>query len=206
MKQPFLVAAMAVILVCGWSGAQAFGGQTALADAQRDYNAGHYNRTVDALNSAIAKSPDDASLHFLLGESYYQLREFPRAVASFERAVQLAPKNSEYHDWLGKAYGRKAEESMFLNAMGWARKTRREFEIAVELDPQNFEGERDLIRYDMNAPSVVGGGDDKALKRIDMLEKIDPVQGELARGEFFETKKRMPEADAVFALMGRPRP
>ena len=56
-------------------------GQSSLADAQHDYNAGRYNRAVDALNSAIAKSPDDASLHFLLGQSYYQLGDFPRAVA-----------------------------------------------------------------------------------------------------------------------------
>jgi tetratricopeptide (TPR) repeat protein len=55
-----------------------------------------------------------------------------------------------------------------------------------------------LIRYEMNAPSVVGGGDDKALKHIDALEKIDSTQGQLARGEFFATKKRFPEADVVF--------
>jgi tetratricopeptide (TPR) repeat protein len=192
------VAATAVILACGWSGASALAGQSSLADAQHDYNAGRYNRAVDALSGAIAKSPNDASLHLLLGESYYQLGEFPRAVASLERAVQLAPKESEYHDWLGRSYGRKAEESLFLSAMSWARKTHREFEIAVELNPRNFEAQRDLIRYEINAPSVVGGGDDKALKHIDGLEKIDPIQGQLARGEFFATKKRMPEADAVF--------
>ncbi len=195
-RRPF---AAVLILACEWSGASGLAAQTPLADAQYDYNAGRYNRTVDALNNAIAKSPNDASLQFLLGQSYYQLREFPRAVASFERAVQLAPKDSEYHDWLGKAYGRKAEESLFLSAMSWARKTHREFEVAVDLDPQNFEAQRDLIRYEMNAPSVVGGGDDKALKHIDGLEKINPIQGQLARGEFFATKKRMSEADAVFA-------
>jgi tetratricopeptide (TPR) repeat protein len=198
MNRRSLFAAAAVILAFGLSGASALAGQSSLADAQHDYNAGRYNRTVDALNNAIAKSPNDGSLHLLLGESYYQLHEFPRAVASFERAVQLAPNESEYHDWLGKAYGRKAEESLFLSAMSWARKTHREFEIAVDLNPQNFEAQRDLIRFEMNAPSVVGGGDDKALKHIDGLEKIDPIQGQLARGEFFATKKRMPEADAAF--------
>src|ERR1700680_4240599 len=198
MIRRFSLAAAALIVACGWSGASALAGQSSLADAQHDYNAGRYNRTVDALNSAIAKSPDDASLHLLLGESYYHLHEYSHAVASFERAVQLAPKESEYHDWLGRSYGRKAEESLFLSAMSWARKTHREFEIAVELNPRNFEAQRDLIRYEINAPSVVGGGDDKALKHIDGLEKIDPIQGQLARGEFFATKKRMPEADAVF--------
>jgi len=198
MMPRFSFAATALVLYCGLSGSSVFAGQTSLVDAQHDYNAGRYNRAVDALNIAIAKSPEDASLQLLLGQSYYQLREFLRAVGSLERAVQLAPKNSEYHDWLGRAYGRKAEESLFLSAMSWARKAHREFEIAVELDPQNLEGQRDLIRYEMNAPSVVGGGDEKALKHIDALEKIDPIQGQLARGEFFATKKRIPEADAVF--------
>jgi len=192
-------AVTAVILACGWCWGSALAGQSTLAEAQHDYSAGRYNRAVDGLNAAIAKSPDDASLHFLLGQSYYQLGEFPRASASFERAVQLAPKDSVYRDWLAKSYGRRAEESMFLSAMTWARKTHREFEIAVELNPENFEARRDLIRYEMNAPSVVGGGDDKAVKHIDALEKIDPIQGQLARGEFFATKKRMPEADGVFA-------
>jgi tetratricopeptide (TPR) repeat protein len=201
MTRHSLFAASVVMLLCGWSGALALAGQSSLADAQHDYNAGRYNRAVDALNSAIAKSPDDASLHFLLGQSYYELGDFPRAVASLERAVQLAPKDSEYRDWLAKSYGRRAEQSVFLSAMSWARKTHREFEIAVELNPENFEARRDLIRYEMNAPSVVGGGDEKAVKHIEALEKIDPIQGQLARGEFLATKKHFPEADTVFGKL-----
>jgi tetratricopeptide (TPR) repeat protein len=198
MIRRFLFAVAALALSCGLTGAFVLAGQSSLGDAQHDYNAGRYNRAVDLLNSAIAKTPDDASLHFLLGQSFYQLGEFPRAAASFERAVQLAPKDSEYRDWLAKSYGRRAEESVFLSAMSWARKTHREFEIAVELNPENLEARRDLIRFEMNAPSVVGGGDDKAVKHIDALEKINPIQGQLARGEFLATKKRMPEADTVF--------
>jgi len=187
-----------ILMAWGISAAANSSGQASLADMQHDYNAGRYNRAVDALNIAIAKSPNDAALHLLLGESYYQLREFSRAIASLERAVQISPKESAYHDWLGRAYGRKAEESMFLSAMGWAKKTHHEFEVAVELDPHNFEAERDLIRFEINAPGVVGGGDDRALKHIEALEKIDAEQGQLARGEFFATKKRFPEADGVF--------
>jgi tetratricopeptide (TPR) repeat protein len=201
MTRRLLCAAAVLSLACGWGIRPALAGQSVLADAQRDYKAGRYNRAVDALSSATAKTPDDASMHFLLGQSYYQIREFTRAIASLERAVQLSPKQSDYHDWLGKAYGRKAEESVFLSAITWARKTHREFEIAVELNPQNFEAQRDLIRYEINAPGIAGGGDEKALKHIDELEKLNPIQGQLARGEFFSTKKRFVEADAVFAKL-----
>ena len=173
--------------------------ETPLVEGQRDYNAGRYNRVVDGLTSAVTKAPNEAALHFLLGQSFYQLGEFPRAIASLERAVQLDPNNSEYHDWLGKSYGRKAEGSVFWSAMTWARKTHKEFEVAAQLNPGNFEAQRDLIRYEMNAPGMVGGGDDKALKHIDELEKIDSLQGQLARGEFLVTKREITKADTLFA-------
>ena len=112
--------------------------QTPLADAQKDYYAGRYNRVVDALSREVQSARDDASLHFLLGQSFYQLGEYQRAITVLERAVQLAPRESAYHDWLGKSYGRKAEESVFFSAIGWARKTHKEFEIAVQLNPNNF--------------------------------------------------------------------
>jgi len=201
MRKHFLLQAAILLLACGWNAGATLGAQSSNSDAQRDYNAGRYNRAVDALNASIEKSPDDASLYYLLGQCYYQLRDFTRAIASLEHAEQLSPKNSEIHNWLGKAYGRKAEESIFLNAITWARKAHHEFELAVELDAMNFDAQRDLIRYEMNAPSIVSGGDDKALKHIDALEKIDPIQGELARGEFFQTKNRFPEADAVFSKL-----
>ena len=185
--------------VCALHAAPVRGTQGSLPEAQREYNAGHYHRAVDVLTEAVVKSPDDAPLHFLLGQCYYELREFTRAVTSFERSVQLVPNQSYYHDWLGKAYGRRAEETIFLTAMGWARKTHKEFEVAVRLDPSNFQAQRDLIRFEMYAPSIVGGGDDRALKHIEDLEKIDALHGQLARGEFLATKKRFAEADAVFA-------
>lgn len=200
----FRLLAAATLLFWGWGAlptTAAVPKQATLADAQRDYNAGRYNRAVDALATAIGKIPGDAGMQFLLGQSYYQLRDYTRAMAAFERAVQLGPKDSQYHDWLGRSYGRKAEESIFLSAMSWARKTHHEFETAVELDPKNFEAQRDLIRFEINAPGVVGGGDDKALKHITDLEKVDSIQGQLARGEFFSTKKRIPEADAAFAKL-----
>jgi tetratricopeptide (TPR) repeat protein len=191
--------AVLLLAACALQAAPVRGAQDPLANAQREYNAGRYHRAVDALTNAVAKSTDSAPLHFLLGQCYYQLREFTRAVTSFERSVQLAPNQSEYHDWLGKAYGRRAEETMFLSAMGWARKTHKEFEGAVRFDPSNFEAQRDLIRFEMYAPGIVGGGDDRALKHIEDLEKLDALHGQLARGEFFATKKRFVEADAVFA-------
>jgi predicted Zn-dependent protease len=171
---------------------------TPLSDAQRLFDAGQYSQSADLLIAAAAKSPDDSQLQILLGRCYYELGDFPRAIASFERGVELSPNDSVSHDWLGRAYGRRAEEEVFFTAYSLARKTRHEFETAVMLNPSDLEAQRDLIRFDMNAPSVVGGGDDKALHEIDDLAQIDPTQSDLARAEFFSTKKRYDEADQLY--------
>jgi tetratricopeptide (TPR) repeat protein len=169
-----------------------------LADAQRLFDAGQYSQSADLLSAAAAKSPNDPQLRILLGRCYFELGDFSRAIDSLERGVQLAPQDSQAHDWLGRAYGRKAEQEMFFTAYSLARKTRHEFETAVDLDRTNLEAQRDLIRFDMNAPAVVGGGDDKALHEIDDLAHVDPVESDLARAEFFATKKRYDEADQLY--------
>lgn len=169
-----------------------------LADAQRLFDSGQYNQSVDLLSAAAAKSPNDSQLRLLLGHCYYELGDFSRAIDSLEQETQLAPRDSQGHDWLGRAYGRRAEQVSMFSAYSLARKTRHEFATAVDLQTTNFEAQRDLIRFDMNAPSLVGGGDDKAQHEIDELSQIDAVQGELARAEFFATKKRYDEADEQY--------
>jgi tetratricopeptide (TPR) repeat protein len=169
-----------------------------LADAQRLFDAGQYSQAADLLTAVASKSPDDSQAFLLLGRCYYELGDFPRAITSLERGVQLAPQDSEGHDWLGRAYGRKAEQTVMFSAYSLARKTRHEFDTAVQLDSSNLEAQRDLIRFDMNAPSLVGGGDDKALREIDNLAKIDPVESDLARAEFYATKKQYDQADQLY--------
>jgi tetratricopeptide (TPR) repeat protein len=198
MSRRMVFATLAFCLARGTWAMPAIPAQSPLADAQKDYYAGRYNRVVDALSREVQSARDDAALHFLLGQSFYQLGEYQRAIGALERAAQLAPRESSYHYWLGKSYGRRAEESVFFSAIGLARKTHKEFEIAVQLNPSNYEAQRDLIRFEMNAPGLVDGGDGKALKHIEELEKLDALEGELARGEFFTTKKEMDKADAVF--------
>ncbi|MGB6431062.1 MAG: tetratricopeptide repeat protein [Candidatus Acidiferrales bacterium] len=201
MSRPVACAACA-LLFCFAPARSARGARAAqtnsVADAQRLFDAGQYSQAADMLSAVAAKSPDDSQALLLLGRCYYELGDFPRAITSLERRVELAPKDSESHDWLGRAYGRKAEQTMMFSAYTLARKTRHEFETAVQLDPSNLEAQRDLIRFDMNAPSLVGGGDDRALHEIDDLAKIDPVESDLARAEFYSTKKQFDQADQLY--------
>ncbi len=165
------------------------------------YNSARYAEAARELEAAIDASPNDATLPYWLGRCFYELQEFAQSIANFERAVGLDPNRSEFHDWLGKAWGRKAEETGrlgALSAISTARKASREFALAVSLDANNLEAQRDLIRYLMNAPGIAGGSEDRAQQQIDALEKIDPVEGGLARAELYATHKKFEQADAEY--------
>lgn len=161
-------------------------------------NSGRFEELAHELQIAIAGDPQSATLHYWLGRSYYELRDYNRAESSLERAAVLAPERSEFHDWLGKASGRKAEHANPFSAMGLARKALHAFQTAVRLAPANIEAQRDLISYLLNAPGILGGGDDAALRQIQALSDVDPVEGLLSRAEYFASRKKYDQAAAEY--------
>ena len=172
------------------------------ADIDRLYNGGLYRQAAEALNAAIQRNPMESSLHYWLGRCFYELRDYNRAISNLERAIALEPDRSDYHDWLGKSFGRKAEETNRFSAfstMSLAHKTHREFETAVRLDAHNLEAQRDLIRYLLNAPGIVGGSEGTAEQRIRALAEVDSIEGSLAQAELFALRKKFEAASLEYS-------
>lgn len=169
----------------------------------RLHNTGRYQDLVQALQAALKTQPESAPLHYWLGRSYYELRDYNRALPSLERATQLAPERSEYFDWYGRACGRRAQEVNPFSAFSLARRTHRAFQTAVQLAPTNVEAQRDLISYLLNAPGFLGGGEQESLKQIQALSVVDAVDGWLARAEYFATRKKFDEASAEYEKLLR---
>jgi tetratricopeptide (TPR) repeat protein len=166
-------------------------------DIQQFYNTGRYRQAAEALEAEAQQRPQDGALKYWLGRCYFEMHEFNRAATVLEQAVSIDSSRSEYHDWFGKSLGRKAEQtSVFspFSGLGLARRTHHEFETAVSLDAKNLEAQRDLIRYLLNAPGIAGGGEDHALDQINALSAVDPVEGDLARAEYFVTKRKADQA------------
>jgi tetratricopeptide (TPR) repeat protein len=149
-----------------------------LQTAQRQFNAGNYSGAISTLQSAISMNANNAEASYWLGRSYYEIRDYDNAITAAEKSVALDPKNSAYHDWLGRIYGGKADRD---RSFSYARKVKKEFEDAVQLNPSNIVARRDLEEYMVQAPWVVGGNKDEAAKQIDAIAAIDPVEGHLAR-------------------------
>jgi len=174
--------------------------QTAPLDtAKQAFEKGEYAKAIELLKAAESKDPQNGDVQLLLTKSYLALDQYDAAVSSGEKAVAINPKNSEYHQWLGEAYGAKADHVSMFSAYPLARKTQKEFETAVQLDERNFDAAHDLVEYDCTAPGVVGGGEDKAQPIIQKLMTLDPAQGHYAAGNCRAAKKDYTTADAEFA-------
>ena len=114
----------------------------------------------------------DAETNFQLGRQQYEAAAYEAAIAAFAASVKLSPETSTYHHWLGKSYGRLAQNSGLFKAYRLASRSREELERAVALDDTNIEAISDLIEFYLQAPSFLGGGKDKADKWRRRLEEL----------------------------------
>ncbi len=159
---------------------------------------GRVDDAIQSLEEKIGNAPNDAEAHNLLCRAYFILENWDAGIRDCQKAAALDPANSQYHLWLGRLYGQKASHSTFLTAAGLARKVRTEFETAVRLDPGNREARVDLAEFYVEAPSIVGGGEDKAEAQAEALTRLDPPQAELVRAWIREKEKDLPGAESHY--------
>ena len=84
-----------------------------LDEARKAFEASDYTKAIQVLQTAAAKEPANGDIQLLLTKSYLELQEHDAAIRSAEKAVSLGQQNSIYHEWLGRAYGEKADH------VGW---------------------------------------------------------------------------------------
>lgn len=141
-----------------------------------------------------------------LGAAHLAKGEAEAAVAAYEKAVELDPKSSALRHQLGQAYGLVAQSAGTFARIGWARKMCAAYEKAIELDPENMPARQSLLGFYQMAPSMMGGGLDKARAQAAAIQRRDPVRGHVAHGMIHQSEKKYAEAAAEFeaALLAAP--
>lgn len=151
--------------------------------------------SFEASLALLDKHTDDAAMNFLAGRDHYMLGDFKKAVEYLQIATEQRPTSSEYMDWLGRAFGKRAETSNPLMAPGLASKARVAFERAVELDSRNADSLSDLFDYYLEAPGFLGGGYDKAMNIAERTAKIDPSQAYFEKAKLAQKRKEFQTAE-----------
>jgi tetratricopeptide (TPR) repeat protein len=166
--------------------------------AQDLLNSGRVDEAVSELQKRIAASGNDAEAFHLLNRAFYALENWDQAIRTGERAVELAPNKSEYHLWLGRSYGQKADKASIFSAPGLAKEARKHFEKAVELNGNDVSARSDLAEFYLEAPGIIGGGKDKAKAQADVLARQDPALGHWISARMAEKDKDFATAEREF--------
>ncbi|HEY1658559.1 MAG TPA: hypothetical protein VGG14_09450 [Candidatus Sulfotelmatobacter sp.] len=149
------------------------------------------------LEQQIQQTPT-AEAYNLLCRADFELDAWDEGIPACEKAVSLAPNDGLYHLWLGRVYGEKADRVNFMKAAGLAGKVRHEFERAVELMPDSWEARTDLAEFYLEAPGIVGGGEDKARGQADALLKLNPGMAHWVLARIAQKKKNVAEAEREY--------
>ncbi|HTV81394.1 MAG TPA: tetratricopeptide repeat protein [Acidobacteriaceae bacterium] len=166
---------------------------------RRDLNLGRADVALESLDTVLAQAPSDAVAHNLRCRVYYEEQHWDQAIADCQAAVLLDTRNSDYHLWLGRAYGQKAASiSSLLAAYKLAHKVAAEFRQAVQLDPQNAAALSDLGEFDVRAPHVAGGGINRAQAVLQQLRSVSLSDALILQGRIAEKKKDYPAAEADY--------
>lgn len=161
---------------------------------------GHVDEALHVLRTHLTDNPNDALAHNLMCRAYATLGDWDRGISSCEKAVSLAPDNSQFHLWLGRVYGEKADRSGWMTAAGLAKHVRSEFETAVRLNPKNVDARADLAEFYLEAPGIVGGGRDKAEAQAASLLSLDPPMAHWVQARLAEKKGDISTAEAEYRL------
>ena len=117
----------------------------AIADSQH----GRYQPSLEKLRRALQTDKDSTPIHYLQGLNYMRTRDFPNAIAEFQRVLELSPDYALAVFNLGLAYG---------NAGNWDQAIQT-LKRALELDGTNFSAAFNLgaayVQKQMWAESLV---------------------------------------------------
>ena len=169
-----------------------------LRAAHADLIHGRADEGIRLLSPALARNPGDADAHNLLCRIFLQEERWDDAIRHCEAATQQSSQSSDFHMWLGRAYGEKASQVSFVEAYRLARKVRSEFELAVKLDGRNVPALADLCEFYTEAPAIIGGGLDKAQQVADRVEPLDQARAHEMRGSIAEDRKDVMAAESEF--------
>lgn len=171
-------------------------------------NQGRIDDATRILRAQIAVEPYNALAHQLLCRTFYSIERDDAAIPECEAAVNDASSTSDNYLWLGRAYGLKASRANPISAFRLARKVVAAFERAVQLDPASTPALSDLGEFYVAAPSIVGGGLDKAQQLSVQMMPVSASKAHRLLGSIAEKKGDIETAEAEFkkAVDAQPSP
>ncbi|WP_372625670.1 tetratricopeptide repeat protein [Arsukibacterium sp.] len=162
------------------------------------------------LADKVNRKTKDAWLLAALGRSELELGQLEVAEELLAKAVKIESDNGRYQFWYGRASCDSAQQASMFSALGYAKRCRKAFEQALQIEPDNSAYLKALGKYYAQAPSIAGGDKEQALTIAARLAAQDPLQGQLLQLEVLFSAEDSAAAEQFVQnselLQSRPEP
>jgi len=169
-----------------------------ISSARSLFDAKKLAEAQTAFEQLAAAHPKHPEVNFYLGELALRRQELEKATAYFERAAAAAPTVSRYQRRLGDAWGSQAAAASIFRQPGLAKKCLAAYERAVVLDPKDIDARLSVFEYYRRAPSLFGGGFEKASATAKAIKDLDAPRGRVAFATLYVGEKDYAKAFAEF--------
>lgn len=169
--------------------------------AKRFFQKRQLTEAKDIIDQLIATEPKNPELHYWAGLIALGQNQPDTAITALEKATTLDATKPPYFHQLGDAYGLAAQKASMFSKLGLAKKCITAYDRAVALAPDMIEYRKSRYEYYRAAPSMAGGGMDKALAELTVIDKLDPIQGAGLRADLKLKEKKPEEAFALLTAL-----
>lgn len=194
-----------------------------LENALKLFNSGQYQNTYNILSAYIQQHPESGGAYKMLGLTQFMLGKPNEALASMQRATQLAPQDADAYYYLGRIYFSRDnatqalaafQKSLELNpssvrtinnlgqtheALGHPAEAEKAYRSAIALESQRLK-RSEWPYYNLGLLYMNNGKVDEAIPFFRQALACNPgfVDGKIKLGVALSKKGPSPEALALF--------
>lgn len=135
-----------------------------------------------------------------LGRIAYEKSDLDSAIVLLQYSADKNRESPGFCYWLGMAYAEKALTSGLFKKASFAKKMKKVWHKAVELDPGNNMARLNLCLFYTEAPGIAGGSPDKAWAHADTILQYYPdnFEAKCVYCRVLEKKKKWDEAEKCY--------
>lgn len=148
-----------------------------------------------------ASASEYATAQYYLGRIAFDSNELNEAIEYFDEAIKSDQNNSNYHTWLGNAYGRLTQNSSKIRQGFIAPKIKNSYEKAIEIDPKNMDALWGLVEYYTQAPAFMGGSWEKAASTAELIKEVDLAESYRAYATIYLRQDKFDLAEEAYVKL-----
>ena len=156
----------------------------------------YYQKTLNNLKISYNKTKDKKLIDSI-AELSFTYKDWENSIKFLQMSVKIKP-NSKYYFLLGAASGYRSLEVSIFSSTKYIKIMKKAFQQAVNLEPKNILFLIAQVDVLVSIPSIFGGSIDEAKSYIYRIKELDPIEGLVAEGLFYEKTNNIQEAAITY--------